>query len=103
MVFFLSGLIELGRIEELWIGVKNERKVLKNRKLVEFLESFEFENNRSKLEKESVTLFPLFLVGIIGIVLVLAFRSGYEHALLLLAMMVIYFFRSMLFKEIKGL
>jgi DNA-binding PadR family transcriptional regulator len=98
---FLEELIKEGKIEALWVGVKNERKALKNKKLVEFLQSHDFENERFKLPKESVTLFPLFLIGIIGVIMVLALRSGYQHAPLLSVLMVVYFMRSMLFRELR--
>jgi hypothetical protein len=101
VLVFLDELIKLGKISDLYVGVKNERKALANKKLVEFLQAHNFENERFKLPKESVTLFPLFLIGVIGMILVIALRSGYEHAGLLSIMMVIYFFRSMLFKELR--
>lgn len=65
LLVFLEELIKLGRIEALYVGVKNERKALSNKKLVEFLTEHDFENERFKLPKESVTLFPLFLIAII--------------------------------------
>jgi len=101
LLVFLEELIKLGRIEALYIGVKNERKALSNKKLVEFLQSHDFENERFKLPKESITLFPLFLIGVIGIILILALRSGYQHASILSVMMIVYFMRSLLFKELR--
>jgi len=101
VLVFLEELIKEGKINALYVGVKNERKALANKKLVEFLQAHNFENERFKLPKESVTLFPLFLIGVIGMILVIALRSGYEHAGLLSIMMVIYFFRSILFKELR--
>jgi len=103
LLIFLEELIKLGKIEALYIGVKNERKALSNKKLVEFLQSHDFENERFKLPKESITLFPLFLIAIIGIILILALRSGYQHASILSVMMIVYFMRSMLFKELREL
>ena len=84
-------------------GVKNERKASANKKLVEFLQDHDFENERFKLPKESITLFPLFLIGVIGIILILALRSGYQHASILSVMMIVYFMRSMLFRELREL
>ncbi len=101
VLVFLDELMKLGKISALYCGVKNERKALKNKKLVEFWQDWNFENERFKLPKESVTLFPLSLIGIIGVVLVIALRSGYEHASILSIMMFVYFFRSMLFKEMR--
>ena len=98
---FLEELIKAGKIEALWVGVKNERKALKNKKLVEFLQSHDFENERFKLPKESVTLFPLFLVAVIGVIMVLALRSGYQHASILSVLMIVWFARSMLFRELR--
>ena len=103
VLVFLDELMKLGKISALYCGVKNERKALKNKKLVEFWQDWNFEHERFRLPKESVTLFPLFLIGIIGVVLVVALRSGYEHASILSIMMVVYFFRSMLFKEVREL
>ncbi len=103
LLIFLDELIKLGKIEALYCGVKNERKALANKKLVEFLKDHDFENERFKLPKESITLFPLFLIAVIGVVLILALRSGYEHASILSVMMVVYFFRSVLFRELREL
>lgn len=103
LLIFLDELIKLGKIEALYCGVKNERKALSNKKLVEFLKDHDFENERFKLPKESITLFPLFLIGVIGLILILALRSGYEHASILSVMMVVYFFRSVLFRELREL
>ena len=103
LLIFLEELIKEGKISALYVGVKNERRALANKKLVEFLTNHNFENERFKLPKESVTLFPIFLIGVIGIILILALRSGYEHAGILSVMMIVYFFRSMLFKELREL
>ena len=103
VLVFLEELIKLGKIEALYVGVQNERKALSNKKLVEFLQDHDFENERFKLPKESVTLFPLFLIAVIGIILILALRSGYQHASILSVLIIVYFMRSMLFKELKGL
>ncbi len=103
LLIFLEELIKEGKISSLYVGVKNERRALSNKKLVEFLTNHDFENERFKLPKESVTLFPIFLISIIGIILILALRSGYEHASILSVMMIVYFFRSMLFRELREL
>ncbi len=103
LLIFLEEFIKLRKIEALYVGVENERKALSNKKLVEFLQSHDFENERFKLPKESVTLFPLFLIAVIGIILILALRSGYEHASILSVMMIVYFMRSMLFRELREL
>ncbi len=103
VLVFLDELMKLGKISALYCGVKNERKALKNKKLVEFWQDWNFENERFKLPKESVTLFPLFLIGVIGTIIVLALRSGYEHASILSILIVLYFFRSMLFREVREL
>jgi len=96
VLVFLDELMKLGKISALYCGVKNERKALKNKKLVEFWQDWDFENERFKLPKEFV-----FLIGVIGVILVVALRSGYEHASILSILMVLYFMRSMLFKEIR--
>ena len=101
LLIFLEELIKLGKISALYVGVKNERKALSNKKLVEFLQDHDFENERFKLPKESITLFPLFLIAVIGIILILALRSGYQHASILSVMMIVYFMRSLLFKELR--
>lgn len=102
-MIFLEELIKFGRIEALYFGVKNERKALANKKLVEFLQNLDFENEMFKLPKESITLSPLFLIGVIGIILILALRSGNEYASILSVMMIVYFMRSTLFKELREL
>jgi len=101
VLVFLDELIKLGKIKALYVGVKNERKALSNKKLVEFLQSHDFENERFKLPKQSVTLFPLFLIAVIGVILIIALRSGYEQAGIMSILMVPYFFRSLLFKELR--
>lgn len=103
VLVFLDELIKLGKISALYCGVKNERRALANKKLVEFWQDWNFENERFKLPKESVTLFPLFLIAVIGVILIVALRSGYEHASILAILTVVYFMRSMLFKEIREL
>ena len=103
LLIFLEELIKEENILALYIGVKNERKALSNKKLVEFLTNHDFENERFKLPKESVTLFPLFLIAVIGVVLTLALRSGYQHASILSVMMIVYFMRSLLFRELREL
>lgn len=103
VLVFLDELMKLGKISALYVGVKNERKALKNKKLIEFWQDWNFENEKFKLPKESVTLFPLFLIGIIGVVLIIALRSGYEHASILSVLIMLYFFRSMLFREVREL
>ena len=101
LLTFLSELIQHGRIKALFVGVKNERKALGNKKLIEFLHEFDFENERFKLPKDSITLFPLFLILIIGMILILAFRTGYEHATIVSVLTVVYFLRSTLFREVR--
>ena len=103
LLIFLEELIKKGKITTLYIGVKNERKALSNKKLVEFLQNNDFENERFKLPKESVTLFPLFLIAVIDTILVIALRSGYQHSLILSILMIVYFMRSLLFKELREL
>ena len=101
VLVFLDELIKLEKISALYCGVKNERKALTNKKLVEFWKEWNFENERFKLPKESITLFSLFLIAVIGVILIVALRSGYEHAGILSILMVIYFMRSLLFKELQ--
>ena len=103
LLVFLEELIKLGRIKTLYIGVKDERKALKNKKLLEFLQEFDFENERFKLPKKSVTLFPLFLLVIIGTILFIAFRVGYQHASIYSVFLILYFLRSSLFKELRSM
>ena len=103
LLVFLEELIKLGRIKALYIGVKDERKALKNKKLLEFLQEFDFENERFKLPKKSVTLFPLFLLFIIGTILFVAFRVGYQHASIYSVFLILYFLRSSLFRELRSM
>ena len=103
LLVFLEELIKLGKIKALYIGVKDERKALKNKKLLEFLQEFDFENERFKLPKKSVTLFPLFLLFIIGTILFVAFRVGYQHASIYSVFLILYFLRSSLFREPRSM
>jgi DNA-binding MarR family transcriptional regulator len=67
VLVFLDELIKLGKIEALYVGVKNERKALANKKLVEFLQAHNFENERFKLpfvlnwsHRDHINLSPTF-------------------------------------------
>ena len=99
---FLRELILAGKIERLYVGVKDERKALRNSKLLEFLQDFEFENQKGlKLESDSVTLFPVLLVILIGFGIIVAYRLGVAYAPVYAFFILIYFLRSSLFREIK--
>ncbi len=98
---FLRELILAGRIERLYVGVKDERKALRNSKLLEFLQEFEFENQKGlKLEANSVTLFPVLLVILIGFGIIVAYRLGVAYAPVYV-FFILYFLRSSLFREIR--
>jgi len=99
---FLRELILAGRIERLYVGVKDERKALRNSKLLEFLQEFEFENQKGlKLESDSVTLFPVLLVILISFGIIVAYRLGVAYAPVYAFFILIYFLRSSLFREIR--
>ena len=99
---FLRELILAGRIEKLYVGVKDERKALRNSKLLEFLQEFEFENQKGlKLEADSVTLFPVLLVILITFGIIVAYRLGVAYAPVYAFFILIYFLRSSLFREIR--
>jgi len=99
---FLRELILAGKIEKLYVGVKDERKALRNTKLLEFLQEFEFENQKGlKLESDSVTLFPVLLVILIGFGIIIAYRLGVAYAPVYAFFILIYFLRSSLFREIR--
>lgn len=97
---FLRELILAGRIERLYVRVKDERKALCNQKLLEFLQEFEFENQKGlKLEADSVTLFPVLLVILIGFGIIVAYRLGVAYAPVHAFFIMLYFLRSSLFME----
>lgn len=99
---FLRELILAGRIERLYVGVKDERKALRNSKLLEFLQEFEFENQKGlKLESGSLTLFPVLLVILIGFGIIVAYRLGVAYAPVYAFFILIYFLRSSLFRELR--
>lgn len=99
---FLRELILAGKIERLYAGVKDERKALRNQKLLEFLQEFEFENQKGlKLEADSVTLFPVLLVILIGFGIIVAHRLRVAYAPVYVFFILIYFLRSSLFREIR--
>ena len=99
---FLRELILAGRIERLYVGVKDERKALRNSKLLEFLQEFEFENQKGlKLESDSVTLFPVLLVILIGFGIIVAYRLGVAYAPIYVFFILLYFLRSSLFREVR--
>ncbi len=99
---FLRELILAGKIERLYVGVKDERKALRNSKLLEFLQEFEFENQKGlKLESDSVTLFPVLLIILIGFGIIVAYRLGVAYAPVYVFFILLYFLRSSLFREIR--
>ena len=99
---FLRELILAGKIEKLYVGVRDERKALRNSKLLEFLQEFEFENQKGlKLESDSITLFPILLAILIGFGIIVAYRLGVAYAPVYAFFILIYFLRSSLFREIR--
>ena len=98
---FLRELILAGKIERLYVGVKDERKALRNSKLLEFLQDFEFESKGLKLESDSVTLFPLLLLFVMGFGIIVAYRLGVSYAPVYAFFILIYILRSSLFREIR--
>ncbi|KUK07725.1 MAG: hypothetical protein XD48_0060 [Archaeoglobus fulgidus] len=98
---FLRELINAGKLEKVYVGVRDERKALRNGKLLDFLQEFGFESGRLRLESDSVTLFPLLLVILIGFGIIIAYRLGVEYAPVYAFFIVIYFLRSSLFREIR--
>ncbi len=99
---FLRELILAGKIERLYAGVKDERKALRNQKLLEFLQEFEFENQKGlKLEADSVTLFPILLVILIGFGIIVAHRLRVAYAPVYVFFILLYFLRSSLFREMR--
>ncbi len=101
-IVFLRELIYAGKIEKLYVGVKDERKALRNSKLLEFFQEFEFENAKGlKLDSDEITLFPLLLVILIAFGITVAYRLGVEHAPVYAFFILIYFLRSSLFREIR--
>ncbi len=99
---FLRELILAGKIEKLYVGVKDERKALRNSKLLEILQEFEFENQKGlRLESDSVTLFPVLLIILIGFGIIVAYRLGVAYAPVYVFFILLYFLRSSLFREIR--
>ena len=99
---FLRELILAGKIEKLYVGVKDERKALRNSKLLEFLQEFGFENQKGlKLEADSVTLFPILLVILIGFGIIVAYRLGVAYAPVYAFFILLYYLRSSLFRELR--
>jgi len=99
---FLRELIYAGKIERLFVGVRDERKALRNSKLLEFLQEFEFENMKGmKLDSDSVTLFPLLLAIMIASGITVAYRLGVDYAPVYAFFILIYFLRSSLFREMR--
>ena len=85
----------------MYVGVRDERKALRNAKLLDFLQEFGFESGRLKLKSDSVTLFPVLLVILIGFGIIVAYRLGVEYAPVYAFFILIYFLRSSLFREIR--
>jgi hypothetical protein len=100
---FLRELVLAGRIDKLYVGVRDERKALRNSKLLDFLQELEFENQmgRFKLESDSITLFPVLLIIFIGFGIILAYRMGVAYAPVYVFFIFLYFLRSSLFREIR--
>lgn len=101
-IVFLRELIYAGKIEKLYVGVKDERKALRNSKLLEFFQEFGFENAKGlKLDSDEITMFPLLLVILITFGITVAYRLGVEYAPIYAFFILIYFLRSSLFREIR--
>lgn len=100
-IVFLRELILADRVERLHVGVRDERKALRNSKLLEFLQEFGFESSRLRLEADSVTLFPVLLVIVIAFGIIVAYRLGVVYAPVYAFFILIYFLRSSLFRELR--
>jgi len=75
---------------------------LRNSKLLEFLQEFEFENMKGmKLDSDSITLFPLLLAILIAFGITVAYRLGVDYAPVYAFFILIYFLRSSLFREMR--
>lgn len=98
---FLRELINAKKLEKVYVGVRDERKALRNARLLDFLQEFGFESGKLKLESDSVTLFPVLLVILIGFGIIIAYRLGVEYAPVYAFFILIYFLRSSLFREIR--
>ncbi|WP_456469060.1 hypothetical protein [Archaeoglobus sp.] len=98
---FLRELINVKKLEKVYVGVRDERKALRNAKLLDFLQEFGFESGRLKLKSDSVTLFPVLLVILIGFGIIVAYRLGVEYAPVYAFFILIYFLRSSLFREMR--
>lgn len=100
---FLRKLALAGRVEKMYVGVNDERKALRNDKLLNFLQELEFENQmgRFKLESDSMNLFPVLLVIFIGFGIILAYRMGLAYAPVYVFFIFLYFLRSSLFREVR--
>ena len=98
---FLRELINARKLEKVYVGVRDERKALRNSRLLEFLQEFGFESGKLKLESDSVTLFPVLLVMLICFGIVVAYRLGVDYAPVYAFFILIYFLRSSLFREIR--
>ena len=102
-LIFLEELIKANKIERLVVGVRNERKALSNKRILDFLERNEFKNDRFKFSKDSVTLTPVFIIFVITYIVIVAYRFGFTFAPLAYFFIPMYFLRSTLFRELRGL
>ena len=98
---FLRELINAKKLQKVYVGVRDERKALRNARLLEFLQEFGFESGKLKLESDSVTLFPVLLVMLICFGIVVAYRLGVDYAPVYAFFILIYFLRSSLFREMR--
>lgn len=100
---FLDELIKADKIECLIVGVKNERKALSNKRILGFLEEYEFKNDKFEFSKDSVTLTPVLIFFVITYIVIVAYRFGFTFAPLAYFFIPIYFLRSILFRELRNL
>jgi len=94
----LQELIRANKVRKLYISL-NKSESLKKKELLEFLKEHDFESEEHEIQ--SVNLFPLLLIIVIAIIVVLLAKSKYMHASIASIMLIVYFMRSMLFRELR--
>jgi len=94
----LQELIRANKVKKLYISL-NKSESLKKKELLEFLKEHDFESEEHEIQ--SVNLFPLLLIIVIAIIVVLLAKSKYMHASIASIMLIVYFMRSMLFRELR--
>jgi hypothetical protein len=103
VLVYLKELIDAGIVNKLYIGVNDEKKALRNSKLLEFLQKYEFVNKKGLRLEKSVNLFPLTLLIMFGLTIGVLWRALDNPWIAMYGLFVpLYFMRSLFVREVRS-